>query len=99
MKSEWKNYNGVKYRRYKETETGILIEYNGGIGGYAKGEYDTDEDFIKASEKHMTELLHEIEEQQERFRKFPEDEQEKTRKANETLFERWQSEWGYDDEE
>lgn len=60
MKSKWKRYNGIKYRRYQETENAILIEYNGGIGGYTKGEYKSDEDFIKSSEEHMIELLQEI---------------------------------------
>lgn len=87
MKSKWKSYKGIKYRRIRETDAAIFIEYNGGVGGYERNKFKSDEDFIRYSEEKMNRLIEEI--------------QEKTggniTEADESLFDRWQSETGIEE--
>lgn len=84
MKSNWKNYKGIKYRRIRETDVAIFIEYNGGVGGYEKNKFKSDEDFIMHSEENMSRLIKEISEKNTGD----------ITEVDKSLFDRWQSETG-----
>lgn len=85
MKSEWKNYNGLLYRRIKENDHAVYIEYNGAVGGYAKGEYISDEEFIKSCIETMKKLSSESTKEKQ------------ISEQDKILFDRWQSETGFEE--
>lgn len=99
MKSDWKSYKDLKYRRIKETEKAIYVEFTGGEGAYKKGEYSSDLEFVINAISISERLRKELNAQIESLGKLDKEELEKIKESNKAIFDRWQSEWGYDEEE
>lgn len=95
MKSNWKKYKNIRYRRTKETDKAIFVEYTGGEGAYAIGSYSSDREFVIDAVESLERLSKEI----ESFKILPKDVQNQIHENNRSIYERWQSETGFDHED
>lgn len=95
MKSKWKKYKNIRYRRIKETDKAIFVEFTGGEGAYAIGTYASDREFVIDAVESQERLSKEI----EAFKALPKEVQNQIHEKNKPIYERWQSETGFDDED